>query len=98
MKEDHVDGHCDMCQTDTGVRWKNIYWNGSEGLVCCMKCEMKIVVFVRNLINEAYRAKKANYIATTLEKYKTQKKEREEKERRKRKTQRLIEYAKSLEW
>lgn len=50
--DNHEPGQCDICRKITDVRWKNIYWIGSEGLTVCMKCELKIVRFVQDLRNE----------------------------------------------
>ena len=49
MKDDHEPGTCDICRKETDVRYKNIYWIGSEGLTVCMPCELKIVRFVQDL-------------------------------------------------
>lgn len=57
MNETHEKGKCDLCRCDKMVRWKNIYWQGSEGLWCCQECENKIVRFVHDLASQSLKAK-----------------------------------------
>lgn len=57
MNDDWEDGMCDMCAKKKPIRFKNLYWNGSEGLWCCIECERTILAFVRERINERIRAK-----------------------------------------
>lgn len=47
MKE-YVRGKCYMCRETTEVRHKNLYVYGSEGIWVCIKCEIKILEFIRN--------------------------------------------------
>ena len=56
-------GCCTTCRKETEVRWKNLYVIGSEGVWLCIKCEMKVVHFVRDLMRESHMAKKAEFIA-----------------------------------
>ena len=58
MSDDSHKGICDLCRKSKEVRYKNIYWNGSEGLTVCLKCELKIVNFVRELSREWFNKKK----------------------------------------
>jgi hypothetical protein len=57
MNEDHKPGRCDLCLQDQPVRWKNIYFQGSEGLTVCQPCENKIVRFVLDLRREAVKSR-----------------------------------------
>ena len=52
MNEKHEKGHCHICRQNTMVRWKNIYWIGSEALTVCQPCENKIVNFVQSLVRQ----------------------------------------------
>lgn len=45
-------GRCTICFQNTDVRHINLYVIGSEGLLCCHSCEMKIVQFCRQTMNE----------------------------------------------
>jgi hypothetical protein len=46
-------GYCMVCREDNvEVRHIPLYVIGSEGLVVCHACEMKVVEFVRSLMRE----------------------------------------------
>lgn len=51
-------GHCMLCHSSPiEVRHINLYTVGSEGTYACHECEMKLVEFARNLIQENGRRK-----------------------------------------
>lgn len=58
MNDEYIPGACHLCDENIMIKWKNIYWNGSEGLWVCQKCENKIVNFVRELSRNKLQRKK----------------------------------------
>ena len=55
-------GCCTCCRKDGDVRWKNLWVIGSEGIWTCHKCEMTIVRFIRDMMRDATRARKAEFL------------------------------------
>lgn len=62
MNEKYEIGRCDCCLKESEVRWKNIYHSGSEGTWVCIKCELKIVSFVRSMRTKSFLDRKQKYI------------------------------------
>ena len=62
-------GNCMIChEAPKEVRHINLYIIGSEGLYACHECEMKIVLFIRELSTSYGKSKMAAKIASKLEK------------------------------
>ena len=56
------EGICMICHETTNVRHINLYVIGSEGLRCCKTCEDRLLEFVRKMMREAGRARKAKFL------------------------------------
>lgn len=46
-------GRCDICrQKNNLVRYLDLYPFGSEGLILCLNCELKILEFIRKEVSK----------------------------------------------
>ena len=60
---DTVKAECRICHVIEECRHVNLYVVGSEGLMLCHECEMRIVEYVRGMVSLTSKAKMAGYRA-----------------------------------
>lgn len=53
-----LEGICMICNQITEVKHINLYPSGSEGLLCCKKCENELLKFIREKQREFVVKKK----------------------------------------